>query len=271
MAEEINNTTTTFDRSDTYAEENRAFDTEVLDSEVLAEEDELAGTTSVGTSNSMGLTTPPAPLDSSDNNANWNSQAIKEQAKEKTQQVLAQTKETAGLALDKAKEQAVSKLSEQKEKASDSLGSITNALHSTTQSFRDENQHFVADYVDSFANQVDRFSHYVSDKSVEELARDVDKFARQNPALFIGGAFLIGIGIARFLKSSNTYDTIPRNEALVPVSPSPVSTPLSSPMSNPVSNVPLENDKIIDEFGEKPLSAHNYVAGIGINGNGENN
>jgi hypothetical protein len=31
---------------------------------------------------------------------------------------------------------------------------------------------------------------------------DVHSFARRRPALFIGGAFLVGLGIARFLKST---------------------------------------------------------------------
>jgi hypothetical protein len=42
---------------------------------------------------------------------------------------------------------------------------------------------------------------------------DVAVFARRRPALFIGGAFLIGIGIARFLKASADRNEVRRYAA----------------------------------------------------------
>jgi len=274
------NSTSTTTGSDTFAEENRSFDSEVLDTDVVADEDELAGTTSAGMSNSMAMSTPPTYNSGSDFNTTGDvgsngsvppADSLKDQAIDKTQQVLAQTKEAAGAALSKVKDQAVEQISTQKDKAAESLTGITSALHQTTQTFRDQNQNVVADYVDSFASQADKFTQYIANKNVDELARDVESFARQNPALFVGGAFLIGMGLARFLKSSNTYDTIPRNEALVPVIPSPVSSPVSSPLSSPFnSDVSIGSDTVRDEFGDKPLSAHNYVPGIGVSNSGEN-
>ena len=35
---------------------------------------------------------------------------------------------------------------------------------------------------------------------------DLNSFARRRPAVFIGGAFLVGLGLARFLKSSADRD-----------------------------------------------------------------
>lgn len=291
MAEEINNTglNATTNR-DTFADENRSFDTETLgendtlDTDILVDEDELAGTTSAGMSTSTTLLVQPTITDStatagdfsggivastapSSGNSDFNTapapvaslkeQAsdLKDQAVEKTHEVLTQTKETATVALNKAKEQAVSQISTQKERAAESLTGITSALHQTGQSFRDQDQHLIADYVESVTHQVDRFTDYVRTKSVEELARDVEGFARHNPALFVGGAFLLGIGLARFLKSSNRYDTIPRNEALVPVYPSPMNASFNSSE---------------DAFGEnRPLTAHNYVPGVGVTGSSD--
>lgn len=255
--------------SDTFTTNNSDFDTEVLDTDAIAEEDALAGTTSVGMSNSMAMSTPPTTGTGSV--LPPAAENLKDQAVDKTHQVIAQTKEAAGAALGKVKEEAVSQLSTQKDKAAESLTGITDALHQTTQTFRDKNQNVVADYVDSLAGQVDKFSQYVNNKKVDELAHDVGTFARQNPALFVGSAFLLGLGLARFLKSSGTYDTIPRNEALIPVTPSPMGSPMSSPMSNPVGNIPsFESDKIRDEFGEKPMNAHGYVPGVGVTTNSEN-
>ena len=52
------------------------------------------------------------------------------------------------------------------------------------------------------SDQLRRFADQIRQKGVTDMLDDVHNFARRRPALFIGGAFLIGIGIARFLKSS---------------------------------------------------------------------
>jgi hypothetical protein len=51
-------------------------------------------------------------------------------------------------------------------------------------------------------DQMRRFADEIRQRGVGEMLDDVHAFARRRPALFIGGAFLVGIGIARFLKSS---------------------------------------------------------------------
>ena len=43
----------------------------------------------------------------------------------------------------------------------------------------------------------------IRQRGVADMFDDVSRFARRRPAVFIGGAFLIGLGIARFLKSSS--------------------------------------------------------------------
>lgn len=218
-------------------------------------------------------------------------EGIKDQAKEKAKQAVDTTKQVAGQALGKVKDQAVSQISTQKDRAAESLTGITSALHQTGETFRGANQNMLADYVDSFAGQVDKLTDYVRGRSVEELARDVEGFARHNPALFVGGAFLLGAALARFLKSSSTYDTIPRNQALVPVSPSPVNpydmpaAPMGAGMHTGnlagrlpgsggqatvnapgagTADVALESPKVRDEFGDRPVTAHDYVPGIGV-------
>jgi hypothetical protein len=60
-----------------------------------------------------------------------------------------------------------------------------------------------AKYGESLANQIEQISNYFERKDVREMMRDVEGFARRNPALFIGGAFTLGLLAARFLKSSS--------------------------------------------------------------------
>jgi hypothetical protein len=60
----------------------------------------------------------------------------------------------------------------------------------------------MGDYVSSAADQIDRLSRYVRSTKVDDMLGGVERFAREQPAAFVGGAFMVGLLAARFLKSS---------------------------------------------------------------------
>ncbi|MBC7798878.1 MAG: hypothetical protein H7Z37_18570, partial [Pyrinomonadaceae bacterium] len=60
----------------------------------------------------------------------------------------------------------------------------------------------VAQYGDTFAQRVEDFSDYVEHRDVNELGQDLTEFAKKNPALFISGAFFVGLLVARFFKAT---------------------------------------------------------------------
>ena len=66
---------------------------------------------------------------------------------------------------------------------------------------RNENE-TLASYVDMASDQLKRFADEIRQRGVADMLDDVHNFARRRPVVFIGGAFLIGLGVARFLKSS---------------------------------------------------------------------
>jgi hypothetical protein len=107
----------------------------------------------------------------------------------------------AGL-MDKVKDGAVSQLSTQKDRATDGIGSVAQAVRQSTQQLRDQHHDTIAQYVDQAAAQLERFSGTLKDKNVSELLDEAQRFARRNPALFVGGAFALGLLSARFFKSS---------------------------------------------------------------------
>jgi len=98
-------------------------------------------------------------------------------------------------------QKVTSRVDEQKNLAADGLGGIANAIRSASNELRNENE-TLASYVDAASDQMRRFADQIREKGVSEMLDDVNTFARRRPAIFIGGAFLVGIGIARFLKSS---------------------------------------------------------------------
>lgn len=107
--------------------------------------------------------------------------------------------------VERVRDRATAQLSSQKDKATEGLGSVASAVRQTTQTLRDQHHDTVAQYVEQAADQIERFSQRLKQKDVTELLDDAQRLARRQPALFVGGAFAIGLVAARFLKSSAPY------------------------------------------------------------------
>lgn len=128
----------------------------------------------------------------------------------------------------RVRDQATAQLNTQKNKATDGLGSVAHAVRDTTQRLRQENHDTVARYVEQAADQIERFSTRLKDRDVGELVNDAQRLARRQPALFVGGAFAVGLLGARFLKSSaqdddrytRKYDALARTD--IPATPTSV-------------------------------------------------
>jgi hypothetical protein len=133
--------------------------------------------------------------------------------------IVSQVKESGGKvaseALGQVKEKATTKIDEQRTNLAQGLGSVADTIRQVGDTLKEsggDNQitSLTAQYGDTLARQVEQFSGYLDKHNVSDLMRDVERFARRNPAYFIGGAFLLGLLGARFLKSSNP------NQALTP-------------------------------------------------------
>jgi hypothetical protein len=103
---------------------------------------------------------------------------------------------------DQVAEQATTRLEGQKSTAAEGIGTVAQAIRGTGDQLRDREQGGIARYVDRAADQLEQFAGYLGGRDVRELVRDAEQFARREPALFLGGAFTLGLFAARFLKSS---------------------------------------------------------------------
>lgn len=63
---------------------------------------------------------------------------------------------------------------------------------------------FTAPYFEGAAQQIDRCADMLKNANMRDLMDGVQRYARSNPLLFIGGALALGIGAGRFLRSSGT-------------------------------------------------------------------
>lgn len=61
-----------------------------------------------------------------------------------------------------------------------------------------------AQYTSTAAEKVEQISGYLENQDFSGLVKDLKNFAQSNPALFLGGAFTLGILASRFLKSGGS-------------------------------------------------------------------
>jgi len=119
-------------------------------------------------------------------------------------QLVDDAREAAGQAAKGVKEHAATAIADQKKQAVGSLGSVAEALRQTSETLREREPGMVPDYVEKAADQVDRLSDYLRSSSAQDMVRGVEGFARREPALFLGGAFTLGLLAGRLMKSSRS-------------------------------------------------------------------
>ena len=86
-------------------------------------------------------------------------------------------------------------------------GELTNVANALRQTSKQLDGNSVAPFVEKAAAHVERVSEYVRNADIREIKLGVEKFARNEPLLFIGGAFALGMVAARFLKASAAHIT----------------------------------------------------------------
>jgi hypothetical protein len=131
----------------------------------------------------------------------------KESVKKAGSEITGQAKEAAG----HAKEAATGFLDEKKTDVTRGLNDIAETIRKVgdeldSSSGREQTgvKKATVQYGNNLAGKIKDFSSYLERADLRDISRDVESFARRQPALFIGGAFTLGLLAARFLKSSGS-------------------------------------------------------------------
>lgn len=94
-------------------------------------------------------------------------------------------------------------LKDQRTNAAQSLNTVSNAISQVGQQLSQNDQTApIAGVISAAAGQIQNAASYLEHHNVEQIVDEVRGFARREPALFLGGAFLAGLLAARFLKAS---------------------------------------------------------------------
>lgn len=69
--------------------------------------------------------------------------------------------------------------------------------------FRIEDQNYVAEKMTGASQHLGTLAGYIGSAEIGVIVRDARSVARKNPALFLGGMFVAGLGVGRFLKGTS--------------------------------------------------------------------
>jgi hypothetical protein len=114
--------------------------------------------------------------------------------------VVNQAKQAVSHVAVQARDQVSRQLDTRKDKAAEAIGTVASALRETGDKLKETGA--LGEMAGRAAERVERLQGYFDGKPIAEIARDVERFARREPALFLGGAFALGLIGGRFLKSS---------------------------------------------------------------------
>ena len=125
--------------------------------------------------------------------------------------LLSQAKNAAGDVYETVADKANSAIEEQKAGLSGKLTGVADTvrrLSGTLHETETENpvSSYAARYTDTAVEKIESMANYFNSADMKDIARDLESYARRNPAIFLGSAFALGIMAARFLKSSPPAD-----------------------------------------------------------------
>ncbi len=101
-----------------------------------------------------------------------------------------------------AKSRARSTADTQKSKAADTIGSVAQSLRGSTEELERAEHPEIGRFIAQAADRMESIAEYLRTTETDELVRRAEDIARRQPALFLGGAFALGVIGARFVKSS---------------------------------------------------------------------
>lgn len=130
-------------------------------------------------------------------------QEIAGTAQQKVSETASAAKEQAVRTATRVGEQAKNTVDARMSDVAQELGSVADVVRQTTQEVGGDNQ-TLTHYGDRIAEQIEGVSSYLDQHSIDDVLSDVQNFARRQPAVFLGGAFMLGIMVGRFLRSSES-------------------------------------------------------------------
>jgi vacuolar-type H+-ATPase subunit H len=113
--------------------------------------------------------------------------------------------EKAAEAARKMREYGEQLASRQKLSLAEETRHLSLALRGAADRLHNDNDDAIASYADAAAEQLERASRYIRGHSVADLIDDAQEIVRERPGLVLGGMFIAGLAVGRFLNASASH------------------------------------------------------------------
>jgi hypothetical protein len=129
------------------------------------------------------------------------SEGERERARQAADEIKSAAKDAAASTASALRNRLSGELDYRKYRSRQRLNRVADALRNAGANVN-ESDDAVARYMDRLAEGVERTAAYLDQKDVNEILHDAREMARRRPELFVGGLFIAGLMLGRFLRSS---------------------------------------------------------------------
>jgi hypothetical protein len=130
------------------------------------------------------------------------SAGVAEQAREAVSDVTTRARREAASLAGQARVRAENVARGKQAEAADRLDHLARAFLQAAHTLEEDGLPGAGRYASAVASRIENVSRYVRDARLEHVVRDAQSFARRHPGPVLAGAFLAGIALARFAKST---------------------------------------------------------------------
>lgn len=116
--------------------------------------------------------------------------------------VAEQAMQQVGHITDTARQQGFTWLADQKIQASGTLETTARAFAEVGHRLEQQGQPSLGQSISMAGEKIEQFSRTLKDREIDELYSEVEDLARRQPVYFLGGALILGVLAARFVKSA---------------------------------------------------------------------
>src|SRR5690606_3681050 len=116
-------------------------------------------------------------------------------------------------------------------RAGSTASRLARALRTAGGELRGDGEERIARLTDEAAGQVERVGRYLGGGDTRAMVSDLERAARSNPALFVGGTFALGLLAGRFLRAGEP--------SAAPTGPTPGTEPWRAELTDGAPALPL--------------------------------
>jgi len=92
------------------------------------------------------------------------------------------------------------------QRLADEAGALSDAIDAAAAHLDEQDRDGLARYAHEMSSKLAAAARQLEGRSVDQLAEDAKRLARDNPALFLLGSVAVGFGLSRFFKASDKHD-----------------------------------------------------------------